>query len=166
MKILDRTLEEKPADKGQHRISEIAMERRHRSRTNTTTKAIAHHQVKALAQFLDERPEGAEIVTIISVPHDHESAVCCVDASHQGITISFGRDLRDAGAKRFRDFSGTVGAAVVGDYDLANDAELIQRVPRFLNTTGNRFGFIQARHYDRHFDLAAVARTSIRRNIT
>ena len=50
MEVVDRDAEEQPAQVGQHRVAEVAVQRRHRARLDAAGEAVAHHQVGAVAQ--------------------------------------------------------------------------------------------------------------------
>src|ERR1700688_3364963 len=51
MKIPHRTFEEQPSQSRQNRISQVAVQSRHRARQNFPPETIAHHQVIAFAEF-------------------------------------------------------------------------------------------------------------------
>ena len=57
MEIAARAAEEDAADGGQHRVAEIAVQRRHRAGLDAAVETVAHHQVVAVAQLLDEAVE-------------------------------------------------------------------------------------------------------------
>ena len=50
-----RSLNSAPAEPGQHRVAEVAVQRRHGARADAALEPVAHHHVVALAELLDER---------------------------------------------------------------------------------------------------------------
>ena len=70
MEVADRAAEEEPADKGEDRIAEIAMQRRHGRFRDPAAKAVSHHDVIALAELFHEAVEVGEVVGIVAVAHD------------------------------------------------------------------------------------------------
>ena len=70
MEVADRAAEEEPSDEREHRIAEIAVQRRHRRFRDPAAKAVSHHDVKALAELFDEPVEVGEVVGIVAVAHD------------------------------------------------------------------------------------------------
>jgi hypothetical protein len=71
VEVAHRRAEEQPPEPGQHRVAQVAVQRRHRAGA-MPPKAVAHHQVVALTQLLDERVERREVVAVVGVAHDHE----------------------------------------------------------------------------------------------
>ncbi len=122
MEIAGLEPEEQPADEAQHRIAEIAVQRRHGAGGDPALEPVAHDEVGAAAQARDERLERTEIVGVVRVAHDDEAAVRGLDAAAQRRAIALLRDRHDAGAQIRGDLLRAVGAAVVGDQDLAGDA--------------------------------------------
>ena len=70
MKVLGRRFEQKPPDAGKDRIADVAILPGHGVRRNSTEKAIAHYEVGARAQAVEERTELAEIIAVVQVAHD------------------------------------------------------------------------------------------------
>ena len=58
MEIPARAVEEQAADRAQHRIAQIAMQRRHGARLDAAQEPIAHDELIAVAQLLDEPDRG------------------------------------------------------------------------------------------------------------
>ena len=74
-------LEEEPAEEAQHRIAEIAVERRHGAGRDAAREAVAHHELVAGAQRCDEGIEIGEVVAVVGVAHDDVAAARRVDAA-------------------------------------------------------------------------------------
>src|ERR1051326_9366998 len=98
MKIAARTSKEKPADPRQHRISEIAVQRRHRRWFDAARKAISHDQLVTGTEFVEKRPEVREVVTVVGVTHDDVLAARRLDPAAQGAAVAFFRDVNDTRA--------------------------------------------------------------------
>src|SRR5439155_25489204 len=75
MEIADAGGEKQPAGETQHRISEETMQEGHGTGSNPTAKALTYDQSVASAQTVDERGEPREIVAVVGIRHDDESAV-------------------------------------------------------------------------------------------
>ena len=77
-------------------------------------------EVVAVAQLLDELRQLEEVVAVVSVAHDDEAAARGGDAALQRVAVAAARDTSTTRAPRRRgDLLRAVGAAVVGDDDLA-----------------------------------------------
>src|SRR5262249_47604988 len=99
-------------------------------------------------EFLDEGIEGAEIVAIVRITHDHEFSMGCFDPSLQRIAIAALRGGHNLRAKRFRNFNGSIGAAVVGYDDLAQKILSREISSCFRNTRAECRCLIEARQQD------------------
>ena len=108
------------------------------------------------AQRVDERAEVVEGVAVVGVGHDHEAPLGRGDArAERGAVAPFGhRD--DPGPERFRDRLRAVGAAVVGDDDLAVDAQRLHRGPGLRDARGEGLGLVEAGQDDRKLDHGGV----------
>ena len=65
----------------QDRIADPAVLPGHRAGHDPAPEAVAHHQVVALAQLLDERLDRREVVAVVGVAHDDVSAAGGGDAA-------------------------------------------------------------------------------------
>ena len=83
--------EEQPAEEAQHRVAEIAVQRRHGAGLDAAGEAIAHHQLGAVAQPRHERVERGEIVGVVGVAHDDEAAARRGDAAEQRCAVALAR---------------------------------------------------------------------------
>jgi hypothetical protein len=109
----------KPSDEAEHRVAEIPVQRRHRPRRDTAGEPVAHHQVRALPQFVNERHQVGEVIAVVGVAHDDVLAAGRDDAAHQRVAVALLADRHDPGARVGRQLLAAVGAAVVGDNHLA-----------------------------------------------
>ena len=55
-------------------IAEIAVQGRHRAGRDAALEAVAHDEVGAGAQLVDERHRGGEVVAVVGVAHDDVAA--------------------------------------------------------------------------------------------
>jgi hypothetical protein len=72
VKIADRNAEKQPPDRTEHRIAQITMKERHGAWLDFPLESIAHDQLRATAQPLNEAVESGEIVTAVRVSDDDE----------------------------------------------------------------------------------------------
>src|SRR5260221_897893 len=149
VEVAHRRAEEKAPDETQHRIAEVAMQRRHRAPEDAALEAIAHHERIALPQLVDEAIERREIVAVIGIAHDHETAACCGDACGERCAIAALRHFDDARASTRGERARVVVRSVVGDKHLAVDAGAAQKGARFLDTATHGRGLVQATHENR-----------------
>ena len=153
VKIPQIDVEKQAADEAQHWIAEITMQRRHRSGFDAAFEAIAHDQIRAVAQFFQERLQRIEVVTIVGIAHDNVSPARGGNSGYQGGAVAAGRHIDNPCSELAGNALGAVGAAVVGDDHLAGDAFALKECQPLFDAGGNGFGFIQARHHDRELEL-------------
>src|SRR5262249_23678628 len=112
-------------------------------------EAVAHHQVVALAQPDEEVVEVGEIVAVVAIAHDDVAPARCADSGEQRAAVAAGGDVDYTRAPTARDLLRAIGAAVVGDDDLAVDARIAQIPFGLLDAGSQRFRLVEARHQDR-----------------
>jgi hypothetical protein len=98
MRIADRRPEEKVENPGQDRVAHVAMQPGHRAGENAAPEPIAHDQVIARPQLLDERLERCEIVRIVRVAHDDIAPSGGLNSRPQSMAVTLPRDIDDPGA--------------------------------------------------------------------
>src|SRR4029077_10973698 len=111
MKVLGPNIEEQPANEAQHRVSQIAVQERHRSRRDPALEAIAHDEIGTNAQPFQEQYQRRKVVAQVCVAHDHVAAVCSLDAPEQRGAISATLNMDDASTQLLRNGLGTICAA-------------------------------------------------------
>jgi len=153
MHVADGRVKKHAADVREHRVADPPVGPDHRAGFDTTIESVAHDQVKALAQLVDERTDRGEVVAVIRVAHDHVAASRRVDATDQGAAVAPSRDVDHARAKLLGDHPRAVGAAVVGDDDLRRKAVPGDRLLRFADAGRDRFHLVETRHDDRKLDF-------------
>ena len=156
VEVADRDSEEQPADAAQHRIAQVAMQRRHGAGRDAALETIAHHQLVAAPKRLDEGVERAEIVAVVGVAHDHEAAAGGRDAAHQRASVTLVRDRHHAGAETLGNALGPVGAAVVGDQDLSGDLAARHIGQGLLDADADGLGLVETGHENRQFAVGRV----------
>ena len=72
--VPDRAAEEEPSDPRESGIPQVSILPRHRTRLDTAEKPIAHHEVTTSAKLLHERRQVREIIAVVGVTHDDETA--------------------------------------------------------------------------------------------
>ena len=156
MKVLDRHLEEYPADQAQYRVAEIVVQQRHRSRHYPSAEAVAHDQVVPGSEVVQEGAEIRKIVAVVRISHDDVLAARGGDAANERRAISSRRHSHNTRPEPLGNSDGAVGAAVVGNQDLAAGIALAQEIlcPRYAR--GDGFRLVEAGHQYRQLDRARV----------
>ena len=166
MEVADRDLEEQPADEGEHRIAEIAVQGGHGALCDAALEPVAHDQVRAVAQLCDHGVQVLEIVAVVGVAHDDVLAAGGRDAADQGRAVAALGHGDQARAVRLGDGLGAVGGAVVGDQHLARDAGALEEAAGLVDADRQRFRLVQAGHQNGELErrlVDALCRTRIAR---
>ena len=127
------------------------MQRRHGAGRDAAFESVAHDEVATVTQLFDERHERGEVVAVIGIPHDDEPPARRRDPSHERASVALGLDRHDARPPGLGDGLRAVGAAVVGDDDLAGDTVVGEAGAGFLDADGERLGLVEARHHHAEF---------------
>ena len=69
MEVADVGAIEEPAREAQRRVADIAVQLRHRATADAAQEAVAHHQVGAGAELLEEGLQAHEIVAAVGIAH-------------------------------------------------------------------------------------------------
>ena len=146
VEVTDLAAEEQAADETQHRVAEVPVQRRHRSRRDPAGEPVAHHQVGTLAQLLDERHQVGEVVAVVGVAHDDVLAVGRDDAAHQRVAVTLVADRHHAGARLFGQPLAAVRTAVVGDQNLTADTTCGQESNSLADARRHGLCLVEARH--------------------
>src|SRR5580658_7016704 len=77
MAITYAGVKKKIQDGGEHWIADIFVMPGHRAWFDFSAEAVAHYHVAALLPHLDEARHFAEVVAVIRIAHDDESAARC-----------------------------------------------------------------------------------------
>src|SRR6185312_9053598 len=93
MKVAHFDVEEKASDPAQGRVPQVAMQERHRARSYAALKAIAHDEIGAFAQFVEEWLQRRKIIRIIGIAHDDVSAAGRANSTDQCGTVSLALDI-------------------------------------------------------------------------
>src|SRR5258708_32092476 len=107
--------EEKIHQPAQTGIAKISVQRRHGAGLDAAAKAIAHNEVVAPAQFVDEIGNLAEIVAVIGVSHDDIFTAGGADARLQRCAVAPFGDADYGGSIVLGNFNRAIGRAVVRD---------------------------------------------------
>ena len=81
-------VKEEPSQKTQHWVAKIPVQKRHGAFLNASAKPVAHHEVSAGAQLLQEFGNVAKVVTRICVAHDYVSPARRRDTAHQSVAVT------------------------------------------------------------------------------
>ena len=140
------------------------MEEGHGAGRDAALEPVAHDQVGAVAQTLDQTVQAFEIIAVVGVAHDHEAAARRADPTDQRRAVAALRNGDDTGAQGFGHGLRTVGRAVVGDQHLAGDAAASQVAQGLADADFDRLRLVQAGHQYGQFKrrgLNAADRTGL-----
>ncbi len=149
VEVAHRHAEEEPADEAQHRVAQVAVQGRHGPGGDAAAEAVAHDELGPLAQGRQEGLQGAEVVAVVGVAHDHVAPARCGDACDQGCAIAARAHLDHAGPEGARERGRAVAGAVVGNEHLAAHGVRAHEGLRLGDARGQRARLVQARHQDR-----------------
>jgi hypothetical protein len=154
MEVANRDLEEEAANEGKDRIAEHPVKERHGAGRDAALEPVPHDELGAFAQLPDEGVEAGEIIGIIGVAHDDVFAAGRADPANQRGAIAACGDRLNPGAFFLGDLLRAVGAAIVGDQDLALDSRPVEIVACLADAGREGFGLVQAWHQDGQLKLA------------
>ena len=121
VRVADAGAEEDVEDAGEDRVADVAVQPRHRARVDVV-HPVAHDELGALVELLDEARDLAEVVREVGVAHHDVAAARGGEAGEVGAAVAAPRLVHDARAGRRGELGGAVLGGVVGDDDLARDA--------------------------------------------
>ena len=116
-------LEEEVERAGEDRVADVAVQPRHGAGLDAV-HAVAHDEVGAVLELLEEARDLAEVVGQVGVGHHDVAAAGGGEAGHVGVAVAAAALVDDAGAGGERERGGVVLGVVVGHDDLAADAVL------------------------------------------
>ena len=152
MGVADWRVKEDLVDARKNRVAEPAVRPRHRARLDAAQKAIADHQVVAVAQLRDQRGDGREVIAGVGVAHHDESSLRRIDAADEGAAVALALNLHHVRAELTRYQLRAVGAPVVGDDDLRGEPAFGDRVASLRDARGQRLDLVEAGHHERDLD--------------
>ena len=147
--VADGGVEQHAPDQRERRVSDPPVRPDHRAFTDASGEPVAHDEIAALAERLEEGSDRREVVAVVGVAHDHVASACGGDASDQGASVALALHVHDLHTELARDRLRTVGAAVVGDDDLRLHAELLDRAARLADAAREGLDLVEAWHHDR-----------------
>src|SRR5258708_3498721 len=148
--------EEKIHQPAQTGIAKVSVQRRHGAGLDAAAKAIAHDEVVAPAQFVDEIGNLNEIVAVIGVAHDDVFTAGGGDARLQRRAVAPLVDADYGGSIVLGNFNRAIGRAVVRDNHFAVQARAANSGERFLHAKCQGVRFIEARDDDRNVQFVAA----------
>ncbi len=154
MEIPHRAFEEQPPDKREAGIPDPPVLPRHGARRDLSPacgQPATHHQIVALLELAHEALNSREIIAAVRVPQDHPFPPRRFNPSAQGAPIAFLLDEDHPRSCLPGDVSRAVGAPIIGDQHLAAQPCPLQAGAGHLNTPGQRFRLVEARHQDCQF---------------
>ena len=150
--------EENSAERAEHGVTEIAMQRRHRSRLDFSAKAIADDEVGTRIQRAMKAGggEAVKFVAVVRVGHKDIASARAFDAGHERRAVSANRNMDYARAFGGRNLERAVRAAIVGDDYFAGKTAGRDCGERLANADGEGLRLIEAWHHDCHRNGARV----------
>nr|BFE77248.1 hypothetical protein GCM10020092_105490 [Actinoplanes digitatis] len=145
--------EEHPAQPGEHRVAQVAVQERHRALADAAAEPVAHDNVVPVAQALDERPELREVVGVVGVGHDHVAAAGLGDAGDQRGAVALAGRVHHPGAGADGYLLGAVGRSVVADQHLTPDTQFGERTQRLADTGFQGLRLVEAGQQDGDLDV-------------
>ncbi len=97
--VADAGAEEDVEDAGQDRVADVAVQPRHRARVDVV-HPVAHHELGAVVELLDEARDLVEVVGQVGVGHDDVVAARGGEAGEVGAAVAAPRLVHDARAGR------------------------------------------------------------------
>jgi hypothetical protein len=104
-------------------------------RTTAGMKPASLDEVESFYQFFYDLRELKEIIAVVRVPDNDESAARCGNSSHQRAAIAGFVDRYDARSLTLGDSSRQIGAAIIRHQNFARDVMLAESFPHFLDAT-------------------------------
>ena len=129
VRVADARAEEEVQRAAQQRVADVAVDPVHRARLDVV-HPVAHDELGAVAQLLDEARDLVEGVRHVGVEHHDVLAARGGEAREVGRAVAAPRLVDDARAGRRGELGAAVVGAVVGDDDLAVQARLGDRRER------------------------------------
>src|SRR3954453_6772494 len=93
----DAGLEEQVERAGEDRVADVTVQPRHRAGLDAV-HAVAHYEVGAVLQLLEEARDLAEVVGEVGVGHDDVAALGGGEAGHVGVAVAAAALADEAGA--------------------------------------------------------------------
>src|SRR5579859_2161514 len=128
------------------------MRPRHGAFLDPACETVAHHQVIAFAQTLEDWRNLPEVVALVGVAHDDVAARGSGDAAADGGPISGLIDQHHLCTVRLGDLLRTVGAPVVRDEDLRLQRHACNRLARTIDASPDGLCLVEAWHEDRDLE--------------
>ncbi len=112
--------------------------------------SVAHDELGAAVELVDEARNVGEVVRQVGVRHDDVVASRRVEAGEIGTAVASTALVDDPCPCTLGELWASVRRAVVGDDDLAVEAVSVQHGPRLGHAALDRSRFVQARNDDRN----------------
>jgi hypothetical protein len=119
----------------------------------TAGEPASLNDIGAGTKLFDKLRDVSKIVAVVRIAHEDVPAARRRDSTHERIAVTFFINTHDARAHSLCDRRRFIGAAVVGNNDLAADTMLAKGAPRFIKAGRKSIAFIQAGHHDGNFDI-------------
>ena len=153
--ITDAGMKKQIQQRRQTGIANVLVVPRHRARFDLSGKTISHHHFAAFAPLRHKSRHFGEIIAIVGITHDDESAARRANSGLQRRAIPALRNWNHSCAMRLHNFDRAVRRTVVRNYHFAAQSSFLERFLRFLHANSNRIRFVQAGDHHRNVNRIA-----------
>ena len=157
VRIGDPGVEEEVEHPGEHRVADVPVQPRHRTRLDVV-HAIAHHQLGAAVQLGHEARDVAEVIRQVGVRHHDVVALGSRKAREVRAAVSAAGLVDDVGARCLGEPSAAVVGAVVDHDHLARQATAHEALVGVGHAALDRLGLVEAGDHHRHARFVPGAR--------
>jgi len=151
VRVADAGAEEEVQRAAEDRVADVAVDPVHRAGLDVV-HPVAHHELGAVAQRLDEARDVLERVRHVGVEHHDVLAAGGAEAREVGRAVAAARLVHDARAGGRGELGAAVVGVVVGDDDLAGHARLGKRRERLAHAGLDVLGLVEAGDDDGDLD--------------
>jgi hypothetical protein len=153
MDVAHARLAEEVQETAQDRIADVTVQPWHCAGLDAV-HPIAHDELSAVVELVDEARDVVEVVRQIGVDHDHVVAARSAEAGEVGAAVAAPRLEDDARAGGAGELAASVLRAVVDDDHFAGDPVLFEHRVGKVDAQLDVLRLVQARDHDRDTDLA------------
>ena len=151
VRVADAGAEEEVQRAAEQRVADVAVDPVHRAGLDVV-HPVAHDELRAVAQLLDEVRDLVERIRHVGVEHHDVLAARRGEAREVGRAVAAPRLVHDARPGGDRELGAAVVGVVVGDDDLADDVRLRHRRERAGDALLDVLGLVEAGDDDRDLD--------------
>ena len=152
VRVADARAEEDVEHARQHRVPDVAVQPGHRAGVDVV-HPVAHHELGAVLELLDEARDLLEVVRQVGVAHDDVAAARGGEAGEVRAAVAAARLVHHAGAGAGGELGRPVLGRVVGDHHLTRDPGGGEGTERSRDAALDVRLLVEARDDDRYDEL-------------